>query len=76
MQDYLSRPGAEVLAQRIVHYWFARGFVIQTQVIPSSVFHDIVWVVRSDMLNGHPRGQRNDRILPGKDAAGQKSGVS
>jgi hypothetical protein len=59
LRDTLSRSGAEYLAQRIASYWFSQGYVVETMVVPSSVFHDMVWVVRSNMINGLPRRRQD-----------------
>jgi hypothetical protein len=60
MTDHLSYTGANALAQRIRDYWEAQGKTVRTRIegygpINASGSHS-VFAVRSDMINGMPRG--------------------
>jgi hypothetical protein len=53
--DTLNRTGAEELGERIKAYWAARGYVVRIDIATEALFGNLVWVVRSDMVNGFPR---------------------
>jgi hypothetical protein len=53
--DHLSHGGAIELAKRLRAHWLSRSFDISTKVesVPSRGRQD-VWVVRSNLVSGHP----------------------
>lgn len=57
--DYCSRDGAQVLKERIEAYWRERGMAV-TIALANVGFHPAIraarYELRSDMLNGFPRG--------------------
>lgn len=57
MRDSFGFYGANVLASKIRDYWLARGYDVQTVVDVETVFGHSIWVVRSDMINGWPKGK-------------------
>jgi hypothetical protein len=56
----LGREGAQILSGRITRYWRRDGYVVNCRVEP--LFPDDpvceTYVIRSDMINGLPRGWR------------------
>jgi hypothetical protein len=61
--DYNCRKGAEAIAAAVRAYWTAQGHTqVQTWVIPktkklngeASEQRDVVWCVRSNLVNGLP----------------------
>lgn len=65
--DYMSAEGAATLANRVRKYWRGRGHSVTTEIVveksqrieePDGKVRVIpsVWGVRSDMVNGLPRG--------------------
>jgi hypothetical protein len=56
--DTFSRSGAESLARRIADYWLFRGHNVNTWVESVETLTGRVYVVRSDLVNGYPKGQR------------------
>lgn len=58
-QDWTSRAGAQRLAKRIEAYWRAKGATVTCTTMAEGVLNspDVAHhVVRSDMVNGLPRG--------------------
>ena len=57
LTDTFSRGGAEWLAKRIAGYWGCQGYRVDVRVEKSETLTGEVYVVRSDMLDGWPRGR-------------------
>jgi hypothetical protein len=59
MADYCSRDGAQLLKDRIEAYWRERGMAV-TIALANVGFHPAIraarYEIRSDMINGFPRG--------------------
>lgn len=62
--DFCSREGAIALKEKIEAYWVARGQNVMI-ALHNVGFHPAIraarYDVRSDMVNGMPRGSRKDR---------------
>jgi hypothetical protein len=59
MTDTLSRYAAEQLALRIQRYWADRGYIVfaRTELVVGPHGQSCcAYAVRSDMVNGFPRG--------------------
>lgn len=55
--NWMTADNARKLAQKIATYWAVRGQTVQTFVEPIDGGMGGGYVIRSDMLNGMPRGQ-------------------
>ena len=62
--DTFTRDGAEHLQRKIEAYWLNQGFMVETRKVPLDIrrrhvgqFTGDVYVVRSDLINGFPRGR-------------------
>ena len=61
-RDACSKPGAEKLADAIRNHWRSLGFDVKPKVVEvgfSQTAHTVVYAVRSDMVNGLPKGMIN-----------------
>jgi hypothetical protein len=69
--DFCSRNGAQVLKARIEAYWRERGHTV-TVALHNVGFHPAIraarFDVRSDMVNGMPRGVGAPKRKPSEDA--------
>lgn len=70
-EDLWTEEGAKRLAARIFNYWLDRGHVVQPRVERNLLARgpergranrsrEPIWCVRSDMINGLPRGMAED----------------
>lgn len=66
-EEYMDERGAKKLAGIIRKYWSDRGYDVLTTIAPvtakmgaRSVDEKVIWVVRSDMLNGMPRWRKKE----------------
>jgi hypothetical protein len=59
ISDNLTRAGATRLSYQIRDYWECQGYTVQIRVEPATVFGEAVWMVRSDLVNGWPKGRGN-----------------
>jgi hypothetical protein len=57
MNDNLGRAGATRLSYQIRDYWECQGYQVEVRVEPAHVLGDCIWVVRSDLVNGWPKGR-------------------
>jgi hypothetical protein len=57
--DNLGKAGATRLSYQIKDYWECQGYSVSVRVEIIHVFGEGVWVVRSDMVNGWPKGRGN-----------------
>jgi hypothetical protein len=55
--DNLGRAGATRLSYQIRDYWECQGYAVSVRVELLHVFGEGVWVVRSDLVNGGPKGK-------------------
>jgi hypothetical protein len=56
----LSASGAADLARQIERFWAADGWAVRCWTVPVGTSeHGAVYGVRSDLINGHPRGKIN-----------------
>jgi hypothetical protein len=60
MAEAITEAGAIELAKTIRKFWRAKGYAPHVSVKAAESQHQI-WVVRSDMVNGHPH---EDSRLP------------
>lgn len=61
-RDHCSKPGAEKLAAGIRNHWRGLGFDVKAFVVEvgfSQTARSVVYAVRSDLVNGLPRGMIN-----------------
>jgi hypothetical protein len=56
-KDNLGRAGATRLSYQIADYWRCQGYQVDVRVEQDSVFGEGIWVVRSDLVNGWPKGR-------------------
>jgi hypothetical protein len=59
MNDNLGRAGATRLSYQIRDYWECQGYQVEVRVEPAHVLGDCIWVVRSDLVNGWPKGRNH-----------------
>lgn len=52
--EYLTRPGATKLAEKIKKFWNKQGFAVEMSVTCGQGG----WFITSDMLDGKPRAMR------------------
>ncbi len=68
--DFCSREGAAALKEKIEAYWAARGQSVMV-ALHNVGFHPAIraarFDVRSDMVNGMPRGARKERAAAKQD---------
>lgn len=68
--DFCSREGAQALRDKIEAYWAARGQNVMI-ALHNVGFHPAIraarYDVRSDMVNGMPRGKRDGKLTPKQD---------
>lgn len=56
MEDTLSYSGALRLSRVIENYWATRGYQVEVVLEKISLRHlRVMWVIRSNMINGHPQ---------------------
>lgn len=60
VRDYCTADGARSLAHKIEQYWMARGRAVAVKIIASGGIPEkagkyLIYVLRSDMVNGHPQ---------------------
>jgi hypothetical protein len=69
--DFCSREGAQALKDKIEAYWAARGQNVMI-ALHNVGFHPAIraarYDVRSDMINGMPRGNRDGKAAAKQDA--------
>lgn len=61
-RDQCSEAGARKLAEALRNHWRAQGFDVKAVVEPVGFFQQartVVYAVRSDMVNGLPKGMIN-----------------
>lgn len=56
-KDNLGRAGATRLSYQIADYWRCQGYQVDVRVEQDSVFGEGIWVVRSNLVNGWPKGR-------------------
>jgi hypothetical protein len=61
MGDNLGKAGATRLSYQIKDYWECQGYEVSVRVEIAHVFGEGIWVVRSDLVNGWPKGRANVR---------------
>ena len=69
--DWLTKANADYMARVIDNYWRQRGYRIDItveMVNKDSVDRHVAWQIRSDMVNGLPRGY-NGRGLDGGECS-------
>lgn len=57
-EDTCTHSGATKTAAKIRNYWFERGYVVKTVVIPCgyhAAAREVVYGVRSNLVNGWPQ---------------------
>jgi hypothetical protein len=59
IKDNLGRAGATRLSYQIADYWRCQGYQVDVRVEHDSVFGEGIWVVRSDLVNGWPKGRNH-----------------
>lgn len=61
-RDLCSKPGAEKLAAALRNHWRGLGYDVKASVVEVGFFQQartVVYAVRSDMVNGLPKGMIN-----------------
>ncbi len=56
--DFMTEPLAERLRGRVERYWKKRGYEVEswTEQTGHRDHGGSIWAVRSDLVNGYPRG--------------------
>jgi hypothetical protein len=58
ISDNLTRAGATRLSYNIADYWRCQGYQVDVRVEVVYQFGEGIWVVRSDLVNGWPKGRK------------------
>lgn len=69
--NYTDRQGASELKGRIEEYWRKRGFEVQVVLVEapfSAAIRSARYDVRSELVNGLPRGRRDGSSAKGSAA--------
>jgi hypothetical protein len=59
MADTFTLEGAEMLAAKIARYWAGRGHTVETRIekFSDKIAKRPIYFVRSDLVDGLPRGE-------------------